>query len=231
MVEPPGLHTASFSTPGWLPLSNTMRALPKRVWAAYSWALARGNPAATPPSANASINWYTHAGPQPETQQAASIKFSGMASSRPAGAMAPKKANIWSSLTPSAQYWIIPAPSETGVLGMMRMIGYAPPAISRTRAMLSPAAIVTRTKRPLRFARMGAMPASISAIICGFTPRKITSQSCATTSLVAARQPSASARASALAGVRLASATFSGPTPRHTARATAPPMLPQPIKP
>ena len=52
-----------------------------------SCAFARGRPQATPPSASASINWYTHAGPQPETQLAASIMPSATASSRPAGAI------------------------------------------------------------------------------------------------------------------------------------------------
>ena len=123
MVEPPGLQTASFNSPGCLPVSSTIRALPKSIWAAYSCALARGRPAATPPSASASMNWYAQAGPQPDTALAASIRLSGTASRRPAGAMAVSHSAIFSGSTSSEQYWIMPSPSATGVLGIMRMMG------------------------------------------------------------------------------------------------------------
>ena len=123
MVLPPGLHTASFSSPGCLPLSKTSLALPSTIWAAYSCALARGRPQATPPSASASMNWYTQAGPQPETQLAASIRVSGTGSSRPAGAISLQNSASSSAVTWLEQYWIIPSPTEAGVLGMMRMTG------------------------------------------------------------------------------------------------------------
>ena len=97
----------------------------------------------------------------------------------------------------------------------------------------SPAAIVTSTKGRLsaRASSAGASSSSISAIIWGFTPRKMKSQMLATSSFVPQAQPSSSANACALAGVRLASSTSPAPALLQTARATAPPILPQPIKP
>ena len=124
----------------------------------------------------------------------------------------------------------MPAPTATGVLGIIRMIGYSPPAICRSRCIESPAAIETSTKGSVRAASRGASSASTPAIIWGLTPRKTKSQSAAA-SLPAAVQPSSLASASALAAVRLASTTCPAPAPRQTARATAPPMFPQPINP
>ena len=69
------------------------------------------------------MNWYTQAGPQPDTQLAASMRASGTASSRPAGAIRRRKSASSSAVTPEVQYWIMPAPTEAGVLGMMRMTG------------------------------------------------------------------------------------------------------------
>ena len=66
----------------------------------------------------------------------------------------------------------MPSPMEEGVLGMMRITGYAPPAWRWMSAMVSPAAMGTRKKRSFRAASTGAMSESISAIIWGFTPRK-----------------------------------------------------------
>ena len=99
--------------------------------------------------------------------------------------------------------------------------------------MVSPAAMVHRTNRSPRAARAankGCRGASIPAIIWGLTPRKTRPQPAAS-SLEPVRQPSAWASAWALAGVRLASTTPAGSATRQTARAMAPPMLPQPIKP
>ena len=76
------------------------------------------------------MNWYTQAGPQPDTQLAASMRPSGTASSRPAGAINFRNSASSSAVTLEVQYWIIPAPTEAGVLGMMRMTGQSPPAIS-----------------------------------------------------------------------------------------------------
>ena len=63
------------------------------------------------------MNWYAQAGPQPDTALAASIRLSGTASRRPAGAMAVSHSAIFSGSTSSEQYWIMPSPSATGVLG------------------------------------------------------------------------------------------------------------------
>ena len=53
IVVPPGLATASFNSPGCRPVSNTIFAAPKPVWAANFVATARGKPTFTPPSLNA----------------------------------------------------------------------------------------------------------------------------------------------------------------------------------
>ena len=55
-------------------------------------------------------------------QLAASIRFSGTASSRPAGAMIFWKASSSSAVTLLEQYWIMPSPTEAGVLGMKMCI-------------------------------------------------------------------------------------------------------------
>ena len=65
MVVPPGLATASFSAPGCCPVSSTIFAAPSTVWAASASATSRGRPHFTPPSASASMNTYTNAGPLP----------------------------------------------------------------------------------------------------------------------------------------------------------------------
>ena len=68
--------------------------------------------------------------------------------------------------------------------------------------MVRPAAMVTRMKRLSRFASTGPMSASRSAIIWGFTPRKIKSALSAMASLSATRQSSSSAKALAFSAVR-----------------------------
>ena len=97
--------------------------------------------------------------------------------------------------------------------------------------MDSPAAMLHRIKRLGRSFRVKRSGVSSASIIWGFTPRKIRSQRPATSSLMVVLQPSSAARASALAAVRLASQTSLGSTALQTARAMAPPMLPQPKNP
>ena len=87
------------------------------------------------------------------------------------------------------------------------------------------------TKRLGRSASVKRSGASSSSIIWGLTAKKMRSQRPATSSLMVVLQPSSAARASALAAVRLASQTFCGSAALQTARAIAPPMLPQPKKP
>ena len=136
-----------------------------------------------------------------------------------------------SAVTLAEQYWIMPSPTEAGVLGMMRMTGKSSPAISWMRAMERPAAMLHSTKRPGRSSSVNLSGWSSASIIWGFTARKIRSHPPATSALVAVLQPSSLARACALAAVRFARKTFFGSTALHTARAMAPPMLPQPRKP
>lgn len=83
MVVPPGEQTSSFNCPGCFPVSSTIFALPRTVWAAISQAVLRGSPYFTPLSASASINMYTKAGEQPLTQPTASIWLSSISSTPP----------------------------------------------------------------------------------------------------------------------------------------------------
>ena len=55
-VVPPGLVTSSFNYPGCYPVSSTILADPKTVYAANFCATSLGSPILTPPSAIASIN-------------------------------------------------------------------------------------------------------------------------------------------------------------------------------
>ena len=55
-VVPPGLVTSSFNYPGCCPVSRTIFADPKTVYAANFYATSLGSPILTPPSAIASIN-------------------------------------------------------------------------------------------------------------------------------------------------------------------------------
>ena len=75
------------------------------------------------------------------------------------------------------------------------------------------------------------MDFSSPSIIWGFTPRKISWHWAATVWLSVAWQPSWSARAWALAGVRFASSTRAPWAPFTAARARAPPIWPVPKNP
>ena len=88
-----------------------------------------------------------------------------------------------------------------------------------------------RTNRPGRSASVNFSGVSRASIICGLTARKMRSHRPATSSLIVVLQPSSAASFSALAAVRLAKYTFCGSAALHTARAMAPPMLPQPKNP
>ena len=123
-----------------------------------------------------------------------------------------------------------PSPTAQGVLGMIRMTGYSPPARAAMRAMVRPAAIVTRRKRSVRSARTGPISARRSAIIWGLTPRKMNLPSLAARSAGPAAQPNSAARASAFSNVRLERKTCSGGSFFTAARASAPPMFPTPMK-
>ena len=83
------------------------------------------------------------------------------------------------------------------MLGIIRITGQSAPAICRMAAMLSPAAMVTSTKRSLRSRRTGPSSESRPAIIWGLTPKKIRSHCRATCPLSAAAPPSSAARARA----------------------------------
>ena len=72
----------------------------------------------------ASRKMSAKAGPQAETAEPASIRNSGMEENLPAQAKASRKACRSLSATFSLQaYCTIPAPMDTGVLGMMRITG------------------------------------------------------------------------------------------------------------
>lgn len=86
-------------------------------------------------------------------------------------------------------------------MGIRRMTGQFTPASSRMRAQLRPAAMVTSTYRSARARRISVRGESIPAIIWGFTPRTMSWQVRAISSLVDGRAPGRVwARAAALAG-------------------------------
>ena len=68
------------------------------------------------------MNWYTQAGPQPDTQLAASMRASGTASSRPAGPSA-EEVGLFLGGDTGGAVLDHTCPTEAGVLGMMRMTG------------------------------------------------------------------------------------------------------------
>ena len=139
---------------------------------------------------------------QPLTLLAASMSPSSSASHRPAGAIPSRMALSCPGSIPFAAYCTIPCPTAQGVLGMIRRMGYSPPAMSRIWPVVSPAAMLTSTKPLPRSRRMGAIWASIPAIIWGLTPKKIKSQVWAISSLVEGRHPSSSASRATFSGVR-----------------------------
>lgn len=63
--------------------TRTMRAAPDTVWAASARALSRGRPAATAPSASASMARNTYAGPLPLSPVTASIMRSSTLTAKP----------------------------------------------------------------------------------------------------------------------------------------------------
>ena len=120
------------------------------------------------------MNWQTKAGPHPVRAQAPSMRLSSRRSMTPAPARAAENSSSSRAVTRGlASQSTTPAPTAQGVLGMMRMTGQSPPAISAMRAMVSPAAMVTSTNRSCRAASTGATSASSPPIIWGLTPRKI----------------------------------------------------------
>ena len=84
IVVPAGDVTWSRSSAGCLPVSSTILAAPKSVCAANSSASLRGSPAATPPSASASMTRKAKAGPLPESPVTASIMDSSRHTAFPA---------------------------------------------------------------------------------------------------------------------------------------------------
>lgn len=64
-AHPTAAQAASAGQCAWL-LASLACAAPATVFAASASAVSRGRPAATPPSASASIMRYTKAGPEPD---------------------------------------------------------------------------------------------------------------------------------------------------------------------
>ena len=126
---------------------------------------------------------------------------------------------------------MIPAPTVIGVFGIMRMTGYAPPESLWIVSQVSPAAIVTSTKRSPRDANTGESAERTSGIICGLTARKIRSHVFAISSFVETRAESSAASRSAFSRVRLErTGGFSG-CAFLISRATALPIAPVPMIP
>ena len=126
---------------------------------------------------------------------------------------------------------VTPAPTAAGMLGMMRMTGLSSPR-SRPRVCRSfPAIMETISCRSFRAFSVSRMPSSMSSSIWGFTPRNRMSARAAASWLYTARPPSSFARRWAFSGLRFASSSSSARPLFAAARASAPPMLPGPMKP
>lgn len=144
MVLPAGLHTSSFSWPGCRPLSSASAAAPSTA-PPHTSAPWRGHAASTAPSASASINICAQAPTQPEITLPASIRPSSITSNSPAAASRVHSSAAWAPLACSFfTTSVMPLPMAQGVLGIMRTMGHARPAISARRASESPAAMLTR---------------------------------------------------------------------------------------
>ena len=130
MVLPPGLHTASLSAPGWLAaLKHQLRTAQDHL-AADSCALARARPAGHA-AVGQRLDELIHPGRAAAGHAAGRVDEAFRHSVQPPGGGHQFRNSASSSaVTLEVQYWIIPAPTEAGVLGMMRMTGQSPPAIS-----------------------------------------------------------------------------------------------------
>mmetsp|Transcript_23867 Transcript_23867/g.61275 ORF Transcript_23867/g.61275 Transcript_23867/m.61275 type:complete len:223 (-) Transcript_23867:437-1105(-) len=146
IVVPAGEHTASLSCPGCLPVSTTILAEPITVCAASCREISRGRPAATPPSASASMARNTYAGPLPLTAVTALNSFSSHSTQVPTEDI--------SSITAAPSSAVAFAPrhiaaavalTRQGVLGMTRMILALGPAADCIVPTVTPAAIETTT--------------------------------------------------------------------------------------
>ena len=109
----------SLSSPGCLPVSSTIFALPRTACAAKRYACARGIPSATAASAIASININTYAGELPLTETTTSIRRSGSISAFPQLSRIFSTSCISASDTSSLQHTpVMPSPTRAGVFGM-----------------------------------------------------------------------------------------------------------------
>ena len=185
------------------------------------------------PSASASINICAQAPTQPEITLPASIRPSSITSNSPAAASRVHSSAAWAPLACSFfTTSVMPLPMAQGVLGIMRTMGHARPAISARRASESPAAMLTRQNvSPFcwRWRNTGAISAKRPAIICGFTPSKIYCACAAASPFDAATaQPYCCASASAFCGVRLERMHAAPWPPFAVAATSAPPMFPVP---
>mmetsp|Transcript_30273 Transcript_30273/g.81370 ORF Transcript_30273/g.81370 Transcript_30273/m.81370 type:complete len:215 (+) Transcript_30273:420-1064(+) len=158
MVVPPGLVTWSLSSPGCLPVSRTMVAAPRTVFAASCVATGRGSPALTPPSLSASMNWNTYAGPEPDRPVTASRSASLTLNAVPrAPSMEPTTAASAGVHDSLGAYAAASSPTRHGVLGMtrttrfvgasqlVRLFRVMPAAMDTTRALGLPTAISAHT--------------------------------------------------------------------------------------
>mmetsp|Transcript_8190 Transcript_8190/g.17680 ORF Transcript_8190/g.17680 Transcript_8190/m.17680 type:complete len:223 (+) Transcript_8190:226-894(+) len=142
IVVPPGLVTSSLSFPGCSLLSNTITAAPLTVCAASSIATSLGNPERTPPSASASINWYTYAGPLPLKPVTAFNKISLIFLATPTDLRS------FSTISSSFPLQSLPiaypdaaSPTRQGVFGITRTIRLSGRKLSKLSKVI-PAAIL-----------------------------------------------------------------------------------------
>ena len=112
---------------------------------------------------------------------------------------------------------------------MMRMIFLSAPRRSASLSSVTPASMETSTAS--EDATASVSPAKTPLTACGFTPRKTNRLFARMFSAVSGRQSSRAAVLAVCSGVEQVTATRAPPTCLTAATASAPPILPAPIKP
>ncbi len=187
MVVPPGEATRSFRTPGCSPVSRTMEAAPKTVWAARRVATSRGSPILTPPSDKASMQRKTNAGPEPESPVTASNCRSFRTTTRPTDSNIRRTRSNSPAVTPSpGARALIPRQRRAGVLGITRTIRTFFPRAASIRFIGTPAAMET-ISAPLSTA--GAISRATGPTPSGFTARTTISEAAASRFSPVTRMP------------------------------------------
>ena len=130
MVLPPGLHTASFECAGVLAALKHQLCAAQDHLGGVLLRLGTGQ-AAGHAAVGQRLDELVHPGRAAAGHAAGRVDEAFRHSIQPpGGAISFRNSASSSAVTLEVQYWIIPAPTEAGVLGMMRMTGQSLPAIS-----------------------------------------------------------------------------------------------------